>query len=158
MTPDQAEVQRLLDILRTLMRMLAVSNREAERRLGLKHTAVTRVFGGKIEAKLEMILGIARVIGLEYDEFFDFAYPERRAAGAESAAARRIRTLLEDLHPSGFRAAQSAEEKPAPPPAPVMTQADREEMLRDLRKVVREVLGEVGAGSEGSPKPEKNGD
>jgi RNase P/RNase MRP subunit POP5 len=34
---------------------------------------------------------------------------------------------------------------------------DRDELLRDLRKVVREVLGEVGAGSERGPKPE-NGD
>ena len=152
MNPDKAEVQRLLDVLRTLMRMLAVSNREAERRLGLKHSGVTRIFSGQIEAKLELVLGIARVIGLEHDEFFDFAYPERRPADTQSAAARRIRSLLEDLRPGGIRAAPPAEERPAAsrqaPPV------DRDELMQDLRKVVREVLGEMEA--VGVPKPENS--
>ncbi|HEV8583179.1 MAG TPA: helix-turn-helix transcriptional regulator [Thermoanaerobaculia bacterium] len=158
MNPDKTEVLRLLDVLRTLMRMLAISNREAERRLGLTHNAVTRVFGGQIEAKLELILGIVRVIGLEYDEFFDFAYPERRAAGTRSAAAQRLDSLLEDLRPSGFRSAPAAEERPAPRrQAPAMAPVDRDELLKDLRKVVREVLGEMEAGSGATSKPE-NGD
>jgi hypothetical protein len=153
MNPDKAEVERILVVLRTLMRMLAVSNREAERRLGLKHSAVTRVFNGQIEAKLELLLGIARVIGLEHDELFDFVYPERRAADTQSAAARKIRSLLEDLRPTGIRKAPPAEERPAAsrqaPPV------DRDELMRDLRQVVREVLGEMDAG--GVTKPE-NGD
>ena len=35
--PNKEEVRRLLDLLRTLMRMLGFSNREVERRMGLNH-------------------------------------------------------------------------------------------------------------------------
>ncbi len=124
--------------------MLSVSNREVERRLELKHSAVNRLFGGVVEAKLELVLGIARAVGLGYDELFAFAYPDRRTAGEETAAARRIRSLLADLHPKGIRAAPPAEERPAPARrAPAAEAVGREEMLRDLREVVRQVLGEI---------------
>jgi transcriptional regulator with XRE-family HTH domain len=151
--PDEGEVRRLLDILRTLMRMLAVSNREAERRLGVKHSAVTRLFNGQVEAKLELVLGLARVIGIGYDELFDFAYPERRPASEQTAAARRIHTLLADLHPKGIQPAPPAEARPEPVrPAPAMEAVDRAELLKDLKKVVREVLGEMEA--QDRPKPD----
>ena len=157
MNPDKEEVQRLLDVLRTLLRMLGVSNREVERRLELKHSAVNRLFSGVVEAKLDLVLGIARAVGIGYDEFFAFAYPDRRTAGEETAAARRIRSLLEDLHPKGIRAAPPAEERPAASqPAPAAKAVDRDEMLRDLREVVRQVLGEIEQGKP-EPKPE-NGD
>ena len=157
MNPDKEEVQRLLDVLRTLLRMLGVSNREVERRLELKHSAVNRLFSGVVEAKLDLVLGIARAVGLGYDELFAFAYPDRRTAGEETAAARRIRSLLEDLHPKGIRAAPPVEERPAArQPAPAAKAVDRDEMLRDLREVVRQVLGEIEQGKP-EPKPE-NGD
>jgi transcriptional regulator with XRE-family HTH domain len=152
MNPDHTESRRLLEVLRTLMRMLAFSHREVERRLGLKHSAVTRLFNGQVEAKLELVLGIVRVIGLEYDELFSFVYPERRAAAAESAAARKIRSLLADLHPPGFSAAPPAEKPLRATPA--AEPASRDELLRDLRKVVREVLAEMEAGDSG-PEPGK---
>ena len=123
-----------------------------ERRLELKHSSVNRLFSGLVEAKLELVLGIVRVIGLEYDEFFAFVYPERRTAGEQSAATRRINTLIQDLHPAGFRAARAAEERPVPQPAaPAADAAGREEMLRDLREVVRQILKEAESGD---PKPD----
>jgi transcriptional regulator with XRE-family HTH domain len=156
MNPDKAEIQHLLDVLRTILRMLAISNREVERRLGLKHSAVTRLFSGVVEAKLELVLGIARVIGLEYDELFAFAYPERRPATAESTAARRVRSLLADLQPAAIRAAPPAAPQPPAPArtAPAAEAVDREEMLRDLRKVVRQVLGEIDAAGGKEPEPD----
>ena len=42
---------------------------------------------------------MARAIGLEYKEFFAFAYPDQRLPEHESAAARKIRSMLEDLRP-----------------------------------------------------------
>src|SRR3954467_12296229 len=112
--PDKEEVRRLLDLLRTLMRMLGFSNREVERRMGINHGSVSRVFNGVIEAKLELVLGAARAIGLEYDEFFSFAYPERRSSALESPAARKIRFMLEDLQPLGKRLARSEPEEIVP--------------------------------------------
>jgi hypothetical protein len=159
MNPDKEEVHRLLDVLRTLLRMLGVSNREVERRLELRHSAVTRLFSGQVEAKLELVLGIVRVIGLGYDEFFGIVYPGRRAAGEETDAARRIGSLLADLNPAGIRPASppAAARSAASRPATATEAVDRDELLRDLRQVVREVLGEMDAQAGSETKPE-NGD
>lgn len=159
MHPDTEEARRLLDVLRTLLRMLGISNREVERRLKLKHSAVTRLFNGTVEAKLDLVLGIMRVAGLEYDEFFSFVYPERRAAREESDAARKIHVLIDNLHPPGLRSVTPGEERPAARrPAPAVEASSeaqtREEMLEDIRKVVREVLEEVERG----PEPDDNDD
>jgi transcriptional regulator with XRE-family HTH domain len=139
---EKEEVRRLLDLLRTLMRMLGFSNREVERRMGLNHGSVSRVFSGHIEAKLELVLGAARAIGLEYDEFFAFAYPDLRPPGRESEAARKIRSMLEDLRPLGNRLGRAVP-PPAelPPPAPVEP-LNRDELLADFKKVLREIMGE----------------
>jgi hypothetical protein len=154
MNPDKAEkdeVRRLLELLRTLMRMLAFSNREVERRMELNHSTLSRVFGGVVEAKLELVLGVARAIGLEYDEFFALAYPDRRAAAAESPAARKIHSMLQDLRPSGFSAPARQEEPPAAAlRAPLAEPTNRDELLADLKQAVREIMGEMAADSGGS--------
>jgi plasmid maintenance system antidote protein VapI len=141
---DKAEVRRLLNLLSTFMRMLGISNREAERRLGIKHSAVTRLFNGQIEAKLELVLGVARVIGLEYDEFFALAYPERRTADVQSESAQYLHMMIQELYPSAFRAAPA---RPASrPQAPAQEPMDPEELLRHIRKAIREVIGKLEAG------------
>jgi transcriptional regulator with XRE-family HTH domain len=127
MSQEKAEVRRVLDVLQTLMRMLAVSNREIERRLGLQHGTVSRILNGQIEAKLEVLLGVARALGLEYDEFVAIAYPGRSAAKPESEAARKIRSMLEDLRPQAAKASM-----------PV----DQAELFHDVKRAVREILEE----------------
>jgi transcriptional regulator with XRE-family HTH domain len=140
--PEKEEVRRLLDLLRTLMRMLGFSNREVERRMGLNHGSVSRVFSGHIEAKLELVLGAARAIGLEYDEFFAFAYPDLRPPERESEAARKIRFMLEDLRPLGSRRPVPAPVEIPPPPEPL----NRDELLADFKKVLREMMSEAQSG------------
>jgi transcriptional regulator with XRE-family HTH domain len=132
MTQEEHEVRRLLDVLDTLMRMLDVSYREIERRLELKHGTVSRLLSGKIEAKLEVVLGVARALGLEYEELFAFAYPDQPVPRPESTSARRIRTLLENLRPQGAGTAEQAT-KPG----------DREAIYQEVKKAVREVLAET---------------
>lgn len=135
MSQEKVEVRRLVDVLQTLMRMLAVSNREVERRLDLNHATVNRLLNGQIEAKLELVLGVARAIGLEYEEFWSFAYPDRPSPKPESEAARKIRSMLEDLSP-GKRA------KPEPKePGPL----DRAELVEDVKAAVREIMAELGS-------------
>jgi transcriptional regulator with XRE-family HTH domain len=159
MDQEKDEVRRLLEILRTLMRMLAFSNREVERRMGLNHSTLSRVFGGIVEAKLELVLGVARAIGLEYDEFFAFAYPERRAGAAESPAARKIRSMLEDLQPAGFSAPARPEEPAAAVRrAPFAESLNRDELMADLKQTVREIMGEMGAASGGGSKAGNGGE
>ena len=135
MSQEKVEVRRLVDVLQTLMRMLAVSNREVERRLNLNHATVNRLLNGQIEAKLELVLGVARAIGLEYEEFWSFAYPDRPSPKPQSEAARKIRSMLEDLSP-GKRAKPSPEEAPGP--------LDRAELVEDVKAAVREIMAEMG--------------
>jgi transcriptional regulator with XRE-family HTH domain len=135
MSQEKVEVRRLVDVLQTLMRMLAVSNREVERRLDLNHATVNRLLNGQIEAKLELVLGVARAIGLEYEEFWSFAYPDRPSPKPESEAARKIRSMLEDLSP-GKRSKPSPKE-----PGPL----DRAELVEDVKAAVREIMAEMGS-------------
>jgi transcriptional regulator with XRE-family HTH domain len=70
------------------------------RRLGLHPSSLTRIFNGQVETKFELLLGIARVLGLEYGELFEFVYPAR---DEESEAARKVRSLVEGLKPAKSR-------------------------------------------------------
>jgi transcriptional regulator with XRE-family HTH domain len=140
MRQEKDEVRRLLDVLQTLTRMLAVSNRELERRLELQHGTISRLLNGTIEAKLEVVLGVARALGMEYEELFSFAYPERPVPRPESAAARKIRTMLEDLQPQGAKPPTATTDEKPP--------ADRAGMFQEIRRAVREVLAEKGTGNE----------
>jgi transcriptional regulator with XRE-family HTH domain len=92
-----AEVQRLINILRTAMRILGVTNREVERRIGMSPSYLTRVFSGGIELKVEHLLQISKAIGLEPAEFFHLAYPKRTSPG--SKASGQLRDALRDLQP-----------------------------------------------------------
>ncbi|MEA2599176.1 MAG: hypothetical protein QOF89_168 [Acidobacteriota bacterium] len=139
MSQEKDEVRRLLGILQTFMRMLAISNREVERRLELKHGTVSRLLSGHIEAKLEVVLGVTRALGLEYEELFAFAYPNRPVPRPESKAARKIRSMLEDLHPTGVAVPVAA----AKPELPGST--SRGERHQDLREAVREILEEMSS-------------
>lgn len=118
--------------------MMGISNREVERRLGLHPSFLTRLYSGQVEAKLEVVLGIARAIGLEYAELFDLLYPERPAPEQRSPAAQRIHGMLEGLHPP--RVQGGAAPGPQPREAREAMAAPDPEALKAM---VREVLTEV---------------
>ena len=95
---ENQEIQRILDVTQTLLRVLDLSNREIERRLGLSPSYLTRVFTGYVEVKLEHVLDIARAMGLSPAEFFSFVYPD--VPEPASPAAQRIRSRLSQLQPA----------------------------------------------------------
>jgi len=95
--PENQEIQRILDVTQTLLRVLGLSNREIERRLGFSPSYLTRVFTGYVEVKLEHILEIARAMGLSPAEFFSFVYPD--VPEPASQAAEQIRSRLAQLQP-----------------------------------------------------------
>ncbi len=134
------------------MRLLGVSNREVERRMGLNQGQVSRVLSGQIEAKMQLVLGVARSIGLEYDEFFAFAYPEPRPAAEESAAARNVRSVLETMRPSARRLERAVSEAAKITPAPPRSEAaNREERVEELKQIIREVVREMRAAEDEEP-------
>lgn len=109
---DREEVFRVLEVINTLLRVLGISNREVERRLGLHPSSLTRFFNGQVETKLEVVLGIARVVGLEYEELFSFIYPNRLDPESESQTARTIRSRMQIL--SGGPRQRRSEPGPSP--------------------------------------------
>jgi transcriptional regulator with XRE-family HTH domain len=96
--PENQEIQRILDVTQTLLRVLDLSNREIERRLGLSPSYLTRVFTGYVEVKLEHVLDIAQAMGLSPAEFFSFVYPD--VPEPLSPAAQKIRSRLAQLQPA----------------------------------------------------------
>jgi transcriptional regulator with XRE-family HTH domain len=133
---DKIEVERVMNVLRTAIRLLGLSNREVERRLGYTPSYLSRLFGGAIELKLEHVLAIARAIGLQSAEFFELAYPRRVESPSESFGT--IRTLLRDLQPT--------EPGAQTPPAAGLT---AEEVDRRIQESVRQVLRDLAGGGAG---------
>jgi transcriptional regulator with XRE-family HTH domain len=119
------EVQRLITILRTTMRILGVTNRDIERKLDLSPSYLSRLFSGGIELKAEHLIHIPRAMGLEPAEFFHLAYPRRPQPG--SRAAEQLREVLRELGP--------------PPPQEPSGGAFTEEQMAQLREMMRKMLG-----------------
>ena len=131
----EADNQRILDLLRTLIRVLGLSNREIERRIGLSPSYLSRLFGGYLELKFEHVLEISRALGLEPGEIFELAYPGSSKPTSESM--ERIRNLGDTLQRS--RPATKPAPKPAPEPAPGIST----EVEHHVQEVFRQVLQDL---------------
>ena len=123
----QEEMGRLMELLRTIVRMLGYTNREVERRAGLNHATAVRYFRGEGEPKLEFVLGVCKAIGLEYGEFFEIAYPQRKEP---SAAGQKLRRLLDQLVPSSARPAEK----------PPLQGRELEEVLEEVRRGIQTLV------------------
>lgn len=123
----QEEIERIIRMLRTAMRLLGFTNREIERRLSYTPSYLTRLFSGQIELRFEHIVDIVQAMGMTVDEFFRFSYPER--GEKLTAPAERLEGLLEELRPT-----------PPPPENPRLWREEEFErtVVSALRKVARE--------------------
>jgi transcriptional regulator with XRE-family HTH domain len=123
------EVQRLINILRTAMRILGVSNRDVERKIGMSPSYLSRVFSGGIELKAEHLVTIPKAMGLEPAEFFQLAYPRRSVSG--SRASLQLQEALRDLQ--------------APPPEkPPENTLSGEELEKALFSTLRKLMAKEG--------------
>jgi transcriptional regulator with XRE-family HTH domain len=128
--PEQEEVDRLLTVLRTAIRLLGLTNREIERRLGMTPSYLGRLFGGSIELKVEHVLAISRAIGLKPAEFFELAYPRRPDPPTDSA--KTIRKLLRDMQPP---------ESEGRPDASVSDEELQRKIQESVRQALRDLAG-----------------
>lgn len=130
------EILRILDLLRTLIRILGLSNREIERRAGFSPSYLSRLFGNYLELKYEHILEIGRALGITPREFFELAYPDSGEAPSESM--RRVRQVLQTMQPS----------RPAEPakPGPGLSAEEVERRIQEALRQVFQDLGRTGSG------------
>jgi transcriptional regulator with XRE-family HTH domain len=112
------------------MRMLDVSNRDVEKKLGLSYGYLSRLFAGSIELKIEHILQIVQVLGLTPAEFFQLAYPRRNTPPSDSAL--RLRALLDGLAPP------PDDRQPVPPPPPLTPEEIEAVIAKVLRKLLKD--------------------
>jgi hypothetical protein len=120
------ETRRILDLLKTSMRILGHTNRDIERPMGWSSSYLSRLFSGAIELKFEHILDICRQMGLDPGEFLRMAFPVPVGRPA-SEAAERLRESIRGFAPV---------ESPAPEPPKVSD----EEVEKMLAKALRQLL------------------
>src|SRR4051794_14496185 len=92
------EVQHMLTVLKTAMRVLGYTNRDVERKLGLSSSYLSRLFSGVIELRFEHIVDISHALGMELDEVLYFAYPYPKQP--PTAGAARLRELMGNFQPA----------------------------------------------------------
>lgn len=128
---NEDEVVRLTNLLSAAVKFSNITQREVERRLSMSSGSLSRLFSGGIELKVKHILDVCSVIGLAPSGFFKAAYPEQ---GEETAEARRLQRLLEQIHPTppnhtelaSASSAAAPSKAPAPPP---LNQVEVEQMV-----------------------------
>jgi transcriptional regulator with XRE-family HTH domain len=128
---SEPEIERLLQLVKTVMRMLGVTNRELARRLGINPSHLSRILNGQLELKVEHLLNMSAAMGLQPDEFFRLAYPTRTEPPTESAQ------VLRGLLPEG--AALSP-----PAPSAKVGGITEEEIDRRIQESVRRLFQELG--------------
>jgi transcriptional regulator with XRE-family HTH domain len=131
------EIKRLLNVLRTAMKILDITNREIEKKLGLSYGYLSRLFAGAIELKVEHILDICGAIGLRPAEFFHLAYPRVPLPG--TAAAVKLRDVLQ-----GFQPQSGNGEEPEPEAA--LPSLSHEEIEQMMLASLRKLLADLGKG------------
>lgn len=126
---QQPETQHMLDVLKTAMRVLGVTVRELEKRVGLSSSYLSRLLSGKLPLRFDHVIQITHALGLEPAHLFHEAFPFRRPGHpkeAEATVEGAIRAL------SG---------EPAATPAPVNMKPEEVEELMEktLRRLFRQM-------------------
>ena len=122
------ETQRLINLLRSMLRVLGISHREIARRMKMSPSYISKLFSGVSEMRLEHVVRICRAADLEPAEFFSLAYP-RQPAG-NSIAARKLRELL-----------QLVQLQPSPTARPAPALEDEKQVEEMLRAMLERLLG-----------------
>jgi transcriptional regulator with XRE-family HTH domain len=129
------DIRRVARLLEALVKVEKVSVRELERRLELGGGTLNRIFSGRNELKLRHILLVLGALGIDPDEFFQLAFQDLDP-GEEMGTA----WVREAVHRLLVRRARAPRRK-APARFPGL---DRDSRREEVRRVVVEVLGELG--------------
>ena len=111
------ETQRLVNLVKVSLRILGVSNRELARRLEMSPSYVSKLLSGASDLRLDHLVRICKVTGLDPGEFFALAYPVR---SSPTPTGLHLRSLMQGSYPP----------PPPPPSAKVFSEEQVQEMLQ----------------------------
>ncbi len=124
----EAEIARLTELLKTVIRISDIPVSEIERRIQQSAGYLSRLFSGAIGLKVRHIFEILEAIELHPSEFFHLVYPQ--VAEDPSPTAQKMRNLVSTLTAGvGGRPERSAVS---------------EDQLEELLSMLRALLAESG--------------
>lgn len=132
------DIQRMLTILRSAVRMSQISNREVERRLGWSTGYLSRLLAEDMDLRIEHILDVCRALEFPPSDFFRVVYMKRDDPDKQSWAqtlAKAHPLLQQEVRPAA--AAAPAEEPAAPVKAAPLT---KEEVTDIVMHALRKLL------------------
>jgi transcriptional regulator with XRE-family HTH domain len=144
------EVRRLRMMLKAGMKVLGFTNRDVERKLGLSGSYLSRLFSGMIDLKVEHVVAISRVIGVEPAEIFQLTFPKTRKPATQGG--QRLRETLEEYVRTGnapwggsINLSDLEMEQQEPPQKSDSGSADLEQVLEKMMaKALHKVLDRMG--------------
>ncbi len=129
----ETQVGRILRLLPVSFRMLGLSSREVERRLGWTPGYMNRILTGLIELRVEHLVDIAGAMGLKPRELLLFAFPDRGQPPTE--AALDLDALVDEIRPAKI---------PKPKPAGIT----EEELNRRIEAAMIRFFARLSGGPE----------
>ena len=130
--PDMTRVRA---VLRDAVRLSTWTNRDIERKFGWSAGYLSRLFGGRIDLRVEHVLIICDVIGIKPGDLFRIACP----LGEGKSTHANIVMALSRLHPQKKAEPEPPAKAPEPPQP---TEQDLENaVMRALRKILTERTG-----------------
>lgn len=144
------DIQRMLTILRSAVRMSQISNREVERRLEWSTGYLSRLLAEDMDLRVEHILDVCRALDFPPGDFFRVVYMKRDTPPDKQSWAR----TLAEAHPllkQEIRPAATPSAEATPPPKPPLT---KEEVNEIVMNALRNLLLRGLARGEEKP-PEK---
>lgn len=100
--PVEQNVQRVTKLMKAAVQLLGVSHRQIERTMGLSTGYLSRILSGKVELRVEHVLGICAAINLPPGAFFEAAFPVRD----HDLETARLVAALRELMPESEDAAR----------------------------------------------------
>jgi transcriptional regulator with XRE-family HTH domain len=121
------ETKRLINLVKVMLRILGLSNRELAKRMEMSPSYVSKLLSGASEIRLDHVIRICRSARIEPAEFFALAYP--KPPQKPSSTQERLRSLLEGIALP-----------PPPPPPPKKDQLSDEEVHEMLKATLERLV------------------
>jgi transcriptional regulator with XRE-family HTH domain len=132
MTTEQ-QSEQVVQLIKVLLRLSRLQNRDVEKRMGLSAGYLSHLLGAKADPKLSQLLDLAAILKIHPHELFAIALPS--SGPGLSQGLREMQQLMPHLVPSMLA---------APPPAvdPGPTKEELEEQLQTgFNELLRRVFG-----------------